>query len=61
VEPGCSCERINPNWTIGLCTSWAAAMSTFGDGDRGTPGLKNSVYENSFASNTWAFIKAFVQ
>lgn len=61
VEPGCSCERINPNWTIGLSSSWAAAVFSFGDGDKGTPGEKNSVYENSFASNTWAFIKAFVQ
>jgi len=61
VEPGCSCERINPNWTVGLSSSWAGAVFTFGDGDKGTPGEKNSVYENSFASNTWAFIKAFVQ
>lgn len=61
VEPGCSCERINPSWTTGLSSSWAAAVFTFGDGDKGSPGEKNSVYENSFASNTWAFIKAFVQ
>lgn len=61
VEAGSSCERINPSWTVGLSSSWAEAVFTFGSGDKGTPGEKNSVYENSFASNTWAFIKAFVE
>jgi len=61
VEPGCSCERMNPGWVGSLPGSWAAAVTTFGDGDLGTPCLVNSVYENSFAENTWAFIKAFVQ
>lgn len=58
---GYSCERINPDWTAGNESSWALSTSIFGDGDYGTPGARNSVFENSFASNTWAFIKAFVQ
>jgi len=61
VIRGCSCERINPDWAVGSVSSWALSTSIFGDGDHGTPGARNSVYENSFASNTWAFIKAFVQ
>lgn len=61
VTPGCSCERINPGWVSGLSSSWDTATQSFGDGDLGTPGLQNSVYENSFAHNSWAFIKAFVQ
>ncbi len=61
VSLGYSCERINPDWTVGTESSWALSTSIFGDGDYGTPGARNSVYENSFASNTWAFIKAFVQ
>lgn len=61
MQAGCSCERINPGWISGLPSSWAVATDSYGDGDYGTPGLTNSVYENSFAQNSWAFIKAFVQ
>jgi uncharacterized protein len=61
IQSGCSCERINPGWISGMCSSWASATQTYGDGDFGTPGQQNSVYENSFAQNSWAFIKAFVQ
>lgn len=61
ISIGFSCERMNPDWTVGLPSNWAASLTTYGEGDRGTPGARNSVYENSFASNTWAFIKAFVQ
>jgi hypothetical protein len=61
IMPGCSCERINPGWVGGIMGSWSTALNSFGDGDLGTPGLENSVYQNSFAENTWAFIKAFVQ
>lgn len=61
VSPGFSCERINPGWIAMLSSSWGTSLSTFGSGDFGTPGLLNSVFENSFAENTWAFIKAFVQ
>jgi hypothetical protein len=61
VLSGRSCERINPGWVGSIAGSWAAAVGSFGDGDLGTPGLVNSVYQNSFAENTWAFIKAFVQ
>jgi hypothetical protein len=61
VEPGASCERINPGWSSSSPSSWSPSTSVFGDGDKGTPGSQNSVYENSFAQNSWAFIKAFVQ
>jgi hypothetical protein len=61
VWPGSSCERINPGWVSSLPSTWAMATTPFGDGDYGTPGQINSVYENSFAQNSWAFIKAFVQ
>jgi uncharacterized protein len=61
ILPGYSCERINPGWISGMCSSWDSATQTFGDGDLGTPGQQNSVFENSFAQNSWAFIKAFVQ
>jgi hypothetical protein len=61
ISSGYSCERINPDWTGTLSSSWSSSMDTYGDGDYGTPGIMNSVFENSFASNTWAFIKAFVQ
>lgn len=61
VQPGRTCEKINPGWASSLSSSWAAAIDAFGDGDLGTPGLENSVFQNSFGQNTWAFIKAFVQ
>lgn len=61
ILPGSSCERINPGWVSGMSSSWGSATTPFGDGDLGTPGEQNSVYENSFAQNSWAFIKAFVQ
>ncbi|MFO7626438.1 MAG: lamin tail domain-containing protein [Candidatus Fermentibacteraceae bacterium] len=60
VYSGASCERINPGWESGLSSSWGASVSTFGQGDYGTPGQQNSVYSNSFAQNSWAFIKAFI-
>jgi uncharacterized protein len=56
-----SCERINPGWICSISASWASAIDSFGQGDLGTPGEVNSVFQNSFAENTWAFIKAFVQ
>ncbi len=61
VEAGSSCERINPGWISTLPSTWGSAIYHFGSGDNGTPGDVNSVYENSFAQNSWAFIKAFVQ
>jgi len=61
VSTGSSCERINPGWVTSLSSTWARATDVYGDGDYGTPGQMNSVYENSFAQNSWAFIKAFVQ
>mgnify|MGYP006290684895 CR=1 FL=1 len=61
VQPGASCERINPGWISSTPSSWDCALSVFGSGDRGTPGLQNSVYQNSFTQNSWAFIKAFVE
>lgn len=60
VQSGASCERINPGWESGLSSSWGASLCTFGQGDYGTPGQQNSVYSNSFAQNSWAFIKAFI-
>jgi hypothetical protein len=59
MQSGHSCERLNPGWVSNTSGSWAPAVSSFGDGDYGTPGELNSVYENSFAQNSWAFIKAF--
>jgi hypothetical protein len=59
IEPGKSTERINPGWVSNSSSSWEGSLSTYGDGDYGTPGEQNSVYENSFAQNSWAFIKAF--
>ncbi len=59
VEAGRSTERVNPGWVSNSSSSWESAMSIYGDGDYGTPGEQNSVYENSFAQNSWAFIKAF--
>jgi hypothetical protein len=61
VIPGHSCERMNPGWISNLASSWAHAIQAFGDGDQGTPGALNSVFQNSFTQNTWAFIKAFSQ
>ncbi len=61
VVPGSSCERINPGWMAGISSSWGQSTTPYGSGDDGTPGAINSVFENSFADNTWAFIKAFVQ
>lgn len=61
VQAGGSCERINPGWVSSLPSTWDYSTMVFGDGDYGTPCTQNSVYENSFAQNTWAFIKAFVQ
>lgn len=61
VEPGASTEKINPGWASSLASSWACSVETYGSGDKGTPGSENSVYQNSFGQNTWAFIKAFVQ
>ena len=60
VCSGASCERINPGWESGQPSTWAAGEYTFGQGDYGTPGHQNSVYSNSFAQNSWAFIKAFI-
>ncbi|MCK4672308.1 MAG: hypothetical protein KAT47_07135, partial [Candidatus Aegiribacteria sp.] len=61
VTAGHSCERINPGWISSTSSTWDESTITFGNGDFGTPGSLNSVYENSFAQNSWAFIKAFVQ
>jgi hypothetical protein len=61
IVPGSSCERFNPGWVSNLASSWAHAVSLFGNGDQGTPGFINSVFQNSFTQNTWAFIKAFSQ
>ena len=61
IESGRSCEKINPGWASNLASSWAASNAVFGNGDKGTPGEENSVFQNSFAQNTWAFIKAFVE
>lgn len=61
VQEGISCERINPGWVSNLASTWDYATITYGKGDLGTPGAQNSVYENSFAQNSWAFIKAFVE
>jgi len=61
IQAGVSCERINPGWVSNLASSWDFSNVSFGDGDLGTPGIQNSVFENSFAQNSWAFIKAFVQ
>ncbi len=60
IEAGISCERINPGWISNHRSTWDFATMIFGSGDMGTPGTQNSVYENSFAQNSWAFIKAFV-
>jgi len=61
IHTGVSCERINPGWISSLSSTWDVATQTFGNGDMGTPGALNSVYANSFAQNSWAFIKAFVE
>lgn len=61
IQTGFSCERINPGWVSNHASTWALALNSFGAGDMGTPGTQNSVYENSFAQNSWAFIKAFVE
>lgn len=61
IQIGRSCERINPGWVSNLRSTWDTSQLTYGNGDTGTPGTQNSVYENSFAQNSWAFIKAFVQ
>lgn len=61
IQPGASCERINPGWISNSPSSWDCCTIMFGMGDMGTPGSQNSVYQNSFAQNSWAFIKAFVQ
>ena len=60
ITSGCSCERINPGWVSSLPSTWDFCTSVYGNGDLGSPGEINSVYENSFAQNSWAFIKAFV-
>ncbi len=60
IESGASCERINPGWESGIPSTWGVAQNTFGSGDLGSPGEKNSIYSNSFAQNSWAFIKAFI-
>jgi len=59
LENGKSCERINPGWVSNTSSSWTSAKEPFGEGDYGSPGELNSSYENSFAQNSWAFIKAF--
>jgi len=61
IQPGISCERINPGWVSNLSSTWDYSTLIYGNGDMGTPGDENSVYVNSFAQNSWAFIKAFVQ
>jgi len=61
VQAGSSCERINPGWVSNQPSTWDYALQSYGNGDMGTPGSQNSVYENSFAQNSWAFIKAFVE
>ncbi|MEN8207910.1 MAG: lamin tail domain-containing protein [Candidatus Fermentibacteria bacterium] len=61
IQNGFSCERINPGWVSNHSSTWDLATTSFGSGDMGTPGAQNSVYENSFAQNSWAFIKAFVE
>ncbi|MCK4806304.1 MAG: lamin tail domain-containing protein [Candidatus Aegiribacteria sp.] len=61
IQTGFSCERINPGWVSNHASSWGLSLNTFGNGDMGTPGAQNSIYENSFAQNSWAFIKAFVE
>lgn len=61
ISPGKSCEKYNPDWVSNLSSSWNFSESIFGYGDFGTPGDQNSIFQGSFAENTWAFIKAFVQ
>ncbi len=61
IQEGVSCERINPGWVSNVASTWDFATLFYGNGDIGTPGSQNSVYENSFAQNSWAFIKAFVE
>ncbi len=61
VTPGVSCEKMNPGWVSCSSSSWNLSTSVYGRGDKGTPGNQNSIYQNSFAQNSWAFIKAFVQ
>lgn len=60
VNPGASLERINPGWSANDRASWCHSIYSYGNGDLGTPRVKNSVFSNSFGQNTWAFIKAFV-
>jgi hypothetical protein len=61
ILQGTSLERVNPGWSASDRGSWRHCLETFGNGDKGTPGLKNSVYSDGFGQNTWAFIKAFVK
>lgn len=61
VSNGESTERFNPGWMASFQGSWSQSIAPYGAGDMGTPGGVNSIFENSFAENTWAFIKAFVQ
>ncbi len=60
IYPGASLERVNPGWSASDRDSWCHSVEAYGNGDLGTPGLKNSVYSDGFGQNTWAFIKAFV-
>lgn len=57
---GTSLERINPGWAADDRDSWCHSSESYGNGDNGTPGEKNSVYSDGFGQNSWAFIKAFV-
>ena len=61
IEPGSSLERLNPGWAASDRESWLHSTSSYGDGDRGTPGHQNSVFSNGFGQNTWAFMKAFIR
>lgn len=61
ILDGISCEKINPGWLSCDASSWDYAVVVYGAGDLGTPGSQNSVFQNNFVQNSWAFIKAFVQ
>jgi hypothetical protein len=56
---GISMELTNPGLDNNDGANWAEAVTTFGDGDYGTPGALNSTYVSSIGENDPAVITSF--
>ncbi len=56
---GASMELRNPNYDNNDGSNWDAATTTFGDGDKGTPGARNSNYVSALNESKTNLVSTF--